>query len=333
MISQKKFLEKYNYTQQDFESTGLIWKDLQTIYDDYLPIIHQLESTAEFIFNSLRKIDKVHSVKFRIKDPEHLIEKIIRKKKDDKNSNINLDNYKSEITDLIGLRVLHLFKFDFEYINEFILKTWDFKSNPIANHREGDNPDTLKRFQELGFELKVHKAGYRSLHYIVETILTKQKFYAEIQVRTIYEEAWSEIDHIIRYPYYTDNPLINENLQILNRFSGNADEMGTHVIKLKAALNNYEKELDEKDKLILSLEKRVESLDIAEVDKEELEKDISKLKRVYDRFGFEPASIGVFDNIPDFSKNTNLENYYSNTDKIMEIIRNSTKGIIDNKNK
>ena len=55
----------------------------------------------------------------------------------------------------------------------------------------------------------------------------------EIQVRTVFEEAWSEIDHIMRYPYDTDNPVITEYLAIFNRMVGCADEMGTFLKKVK----------------------------------------------------------------------------------------------------
>ena len=55
----------------------------------------------------------------------------------------------------------------------------------------------------------------------------------EIQVRTVFEEAWSEIDHIIRYPYDVDNPVLTEYLAIFNRIVGSADEMGMFIKKLK----------------------------------------------------------------------------------------------------
>lgn len=295
MISQKDFLKKYNINSEEYKKTGLDWKELEKIYYDYKLIIPELESTAEFIFNNLRKLDKVHSVKFRVKDPEHLIEKIIRKKKLDDKSDVNLLNYKTEITDLIGLRVLHLFKVDFETINEYISNTWDFNSTPIANHREGDNQETLNRFEELGFELKVHKAGYRSLHYIVKTTPTKITFFAEIQVRTIYEEAWSEIDHTIRYPYNTDNKLINQFLMLLNRLSGNADEMGTFVSSLNDELTN------------LTLEREAKN--------EEYEKIISKLKSEIEQISDTKQRKQMIDTLKSLNEKSNIiynTSYFSN---------------------
>ena len=51
----------------------------------------------------------------------------------------------------------------------------------------------------------------------------------EIQVRTILEEAWSEIDHIIRYPYEDGKKALPPYLLFLNRLLGNADEMGSFI--------------------------------------------------------------------------------------------------------
>jgi len=51
----------------------------------------------------------------------------------------------------------------------------------------------------------------------------------EIQVRTILEEAWSEIDHTIRYPYGDGKRTLSPCLLFLNRLLGNADEMGSFI--------------------------------------------------------------------------------------------------------
>ncbi len=321
MISQNEFLKKYNIKSEEFSETGIIWKDLENIYHDYKSMIPELESTAEFIFNNLRKLDKVHSVKFRVKDPEHLIEKIIRKKKSDNNSDINLDNYKTELTDLIGLRVLHLFKVDFEVIHEYISNTWDLNSTATANHREGDDPETLDRFQKLGFNLKVHPAGYRSLHYIVKTTPTKITFFAEIQVRTIYEEAWSEIDHTIRYPYNTDNNLINQFLMILNRLSGNADEMGTFVSLLNDELASLILEREEKnkeyEKVISNLKNDIETISNKN-EKEKILKTFETLKNK--RSDIISTSELLNDRIPSFMpKYITTEDIIPNYDKLLSI--------------
>lgn len=241
ILEQKIFLNKYNIGVQDFKKTHLNWNELVVIYKDYCEEIPKLEASAIYLFNSLMKFSNVHSVRYRIKDAEHVIEKIIRKKILNPKREINIDNYKTELTDLIGLRALHLFKEGWYAIHELITTTWELKKKPIANYRMGDQHEYINEYKENGCEVKQHEFGYRSVHYIIETKPAMKKYFVEIQVRTIFEEAWGEIDHTIRYPYHQDNPIFGEYLLNFNRLAGNADEMGTFILKLKREFQRMEK--------------------------------------------------------------------------------------------
>lgn len=282
MLTQKDFFEKYNININTFQEAGLNWKDLEIIYDDYLKFKEELEPTAIMLFNKLMKSKKVHSVRYRIKDPEHLIEKIIRKRVENNTSYITIENYKEQLTDLLGLRVLHLFKEDWEVINDFIVATWNLKQKPVANYRKGDAEQIIDFFTKKGCETKEHKYGYRSVHYIIETQPGKQKHYGEIQIRTIFEEAWTEIDHTLRYPYDLENPLFSQFLLILNRLSGSADEMGSFIQSLKLELEErskiFNKQMQEKDRIISDLEKKMEKLNIQGEELKEVRADLKKLK-------------------------------------------------------
>lgn len=282
LTSQKEFFLKYKIDLKDFKKTNLIWEDLVAIFQDYCNEVPQLEASAIYIFNKLMKTPNVHSVRYRIKDEEHVIEKIIRKRIENPETIISLDNYKDELTDLIGIRALHLFKEEWLSIHELITSTWDLKQNPVANYRDGDSSIYLEHFRELGCETKEHEYGYRSVHYIVETKPAKRKHFAEIQIRTIFEEAWSEIDHTIRYPYDQKNPIFGQFLLILNRLAGSADEMGTFIQYLKSELQKKEEahrhSLSEKDTLINELDLRIKELKIKGPDLLYLTKGLEKLK-------------------------------------------------------
>lgn len=52
--------------------------------------------------------------------------------------------------------------------------------------------------------------GYRSIHYVA----SYQKVYIEIQVRTIYDEAWSDCDH--NYVYKKDDNMSHMALEKLS---------------------------------------------------------------------------------------------------------------------
>jgi len=338
MLEKDQFLKEYNIDVVDFEKTTIDWACLTDIFDDYSKYRLELEEPAIYLFNTLMKSPNVHSVRYRIKNAEHLIEKIIRKKIEDSSSNITTENYKEAVTDLIGLRALHLYKDDWEKLHDYISEKWNLLHKPIANYRKGDTQELIRIFEEKGCEVKEHKFGYRSVHYIIESQPAKIKFLAEIQVRTIFEEAWSEIDHTIRYPYDLDNVLFSQFLLILNRLAGSADEMGSYIKLLKQELTQrdftYQKQIDEKSKLILNLESKVANLNLQEKEFNGLQTEIDKLKNqtIWD------PSIGskvVFNSINDFSNlyqpKSELTKYISdlrgigNTSKFFELSKSLTK--------
>lgn len=260
-LTLEEFLDNNSLTLEQFEKADFPWEKLQEIGQAHYDNIPALSETAGLISSILQQGEDVHSVRWRIKDPEHLMGKIIRKRSDvdisEKYRSITKDNYTDVITDLIGIRVLHLFKEDWETIHNYLNSKWEFQESPIVYIREGDAPD----INIEGSVEKTHPAGYRSVHYIISTRLLKNNIYTEIQVRTIFEEAWSEIDHRVRYPNFKNNEILNYFLLIFNRFAGSADEMGTFVLSLKNEL----KESIERGKKISEIEKEKETY-LAKID-------------------------------------------------------------------
>ena len=256
MLDRESFFKKFSIEEKYFESTGLDWNELVKIHDDYTALVPSLEKLADEFTFKLIDTNGVHSVRRRVKKPAHLIEKIIRKGKKYVDRNISAENYKEIVTDLIGVRILHLFKDDWIHIHNEILKFWEVAETPQINIRPGDyNMELLKEsMRHLNCDIIVREHGYRSVHYLIQTQSEKgEKLFVEMQVRTVFEEAWSEIDHIIRYPYDVDNPILSDYLSIFNRIVGSADEMGTFIKNLKPTVSKNmqsyeERELDNKFK-------------------------------------------------------------------------------------
>jgi len=217
----------------------------------------------------IQRMPNVHSVRWRIKDTHHLIEKIIRKCSENKEKykDINSDNYFEVVTDLVGLRALHLFKDDCFEIDKTLRATWTNTEPPIAYVRQGDPIDLTNRFDERGFKVEPHPAGYRSIHYIFSTQPAKRKVLAEVQVRTIFEEGWSEIDHRVRYPNFSNDKQVSYFLTIFNRLAGSADEMGTFVQGLTSALDDFQLQLSDankqKEEALTSMDKLLSDLEAA----------------------------------------------------------------------
>jgi putative GTP pyrophosphokinase len=274
--SRDEFCRAYNITAK--ERLGVAekeWSTLEEICAEYQSRASEFESTGSSIADRLKSLKQMHSLKVRVKDPEHLIEKIIRKRAE-RDVPISVENYDQVITDLVGIRVLHLFKDDWHAIHDFVMSTWECFEKPVAYIRAGDPEDHQKAFAQAGCEVREHPAGYRSIHYVIVSSPTKTTYRAELQVRTIFEEAWSEIDHQIRYPYFMEDPVLSQFLELFNRAAGNADEMGTFIKNLKFVMDRQKEEANVKEK---ALRKTISELDLAKQQKEKLEKQVADLRK------------------------------------------------------
>lgn len=245
-----EFLSRNNITEEEFTKCALDWELIQSIGADHQSKIDNLEDLAESYAKTIQRFTKVHSVRWRIKDPEHLMEKIVRKTTQRSGSynkdylKISVNNYFEMVTDLIGIRALHLFKQDSIDILNALENTWEKAEAITAYIRKGDSEEGEKEdTKENTWVVKEHKAGYRSIHFVFSTSPYKSKVFTEVQVRTIFEEGWSEIDHKIRYPNFSDNPDIGAFLDIFNRLAGSADEMGSFVKTLSIMIETKEAEV------------------------------------------------------------------------------------------
>ncbi|WBW97432.1 RelA/SpoT domain-containing protein [Oceanirhabdus sp. W0125-5] len=261
-LSREDFLRKYPYAEAEIINNNIDLDVLNDIYNDYNIYKETYERQADFIANTLRTHNKIHSVKSRVKSSVRLIEKIIRKTPERKEKygddfQFTVENYKNEINDLIGIRAIHIFKQDWEMIHEFILNTWKV-IEITANVRDGDD---TKRFKDLDIQIKSRPSGYRSVHYLIEFYPTNEKVIAEIQVRTIFEEGYGEIDHQLRYSHKEIPEVLASNLLLFNRIAGSADEMASLINLLNKNLcemeSSYEKIIQEKDEEIRRLKEKL----------------------------------------------------------------------------
>jgi len=134
---------------------------------------------------------KIHSIEARAKSLESFAKKASRPSTSDP----SLPRYRdplSEITDLAGVRVISFFPKTLKYVDRVIQSEFTVLKKKDKRHYQR----TKKMF------------GYRSIHYLIRmkperSILPEYKCFAkltaEIQVRTILQHAWAEMEHDIRY--------------------------------------------------------------------------------------------------------------------------------------
>ena len=250
-MQKELFLSTYNLKEADLEGANIEWEELELIAKEYEALDDHMHALSkEFIDEYLYDIEKagIHSYRYRTKSASHLLEKIVRKRRENPEKFGELDhtNFYKFITDLIGIRVFFLYREEWTHFHKYI--TSRFENNPeiylvdrlkdfdenIDHYYIAEKPKVYKRAGDTKIyddtEIEIKSDGiYRSLHYIIKY----KGYYIEIQGRTLFEEGWSEIDHDIVYPYYKDDEMLNNFSSLLNRLSGMADEMSSYFRKLK----------------------------------------------------------------------------------------------------
>jgi ppGpp synthetase/RelA/SpoT-type nucleotidyltranferase len=297
------FLERNRIDRADWTKSAIDWELLQAIAADHESQLDRLRDSAELSARAIQRFPAVHSVRWRVKDTEHLLEKIVRKRSEGQEKYLNIDvgNYFEAVTDLVGLRALHLFKDDCFTIYEDLKKNWT-ASEATAYIREGDPQDLTTRFRDQGLAVKEHPAGYRSVHYVCSTQLLPRKVIAEIQVRTIFEEGWSEIDHRVRYPNFSDNQHVAYFLTIFNRLAGSADEMGTFVQGLTDALEEFDSKLttanQQKVAALTAMENILGNLEAMKKQDADANKKIATLQQEVEKLKNITSSNDIFSDSP-----------------------------------
>jgi len=161
----------------------------------------------------------IHSYKSRMKDRDHLRDKITRKNRNGRK--ITLNTLFKEVTDLAGVRILHLYKSDFCHIDGVIRRKisdgdWYLAERAKAYTWDPENVDFFNRFD---LDVSEKSTSYTSVHYLVRP-REDSPICCEVQVRTLFEEIWGEVDHQINYPVPTTNTACREQIKVLSKIVG-----------------------------------------------------------------------------------------------------------------
>ena len=245
------FLAEYNISEADLQAANVTWDELALIAEEYKTLENTMRELGKsFIDEFLYDIEKagIHSYRYRTKDVWHLLEKVVRKKKENPKKFGPMDhtNFYKYVTDLIGIRVFFLYREDWIHFHEYITRRFENDPNQYIHDRLNDfdddpnhyyiaeRPKAYKRTGDSKIynstEIDIITTGiYRSLHYTIKY----KGYYVEIQGRTLFEEGWSEIDHDIVYKEAEDDEMLQDYSRLLNRLSGLADEMSSYFRRLK----------------------------------------------------------------------------------------------------
>jgi putative GTP pyrophosphokinase len=177
--------------ERDISSMVDAYKEERPLYEAYTKKIGELikalleePTTSENI--------RVHSVTTRTKEVDKFSEKVRREGKEYKNF--------FDVTDLSGVRIICYYKDDVDKVAEIIRENFLVHLELSIDKREILDPD---RF------------GYLSLHYVVELSQERVKLkeyerfknlLCEVQIRTILQHSWAEIEHDLGYKSHIEVP-------------------------------------------------------------------------------------------------------------------------------
>lgn len=174
------------------------------------------EKLAEYVVQFLREDpsspkENLHTIIYRIKEKKRLIEKI-----DEENRSLGVGrapitqkNFQERIEDLLGIRLICLRLSDIDRFKAYLELLADEKILRFIR-----KPDHKRSFvlpvdpgETIPEGLCLRYSGYSSIHYQValgensDAPEELKRLQVELQLRTILEEAWGEIDHKYRYSF------------------------------------------------------------------------------------------------------------------------------------
>jgi|ERR1017187_3630387 ppGpp synthetase/RelA/SpoT-type nucleotidyltranferase len=220
--------------QDELLVTGLVehYKDNQHKLNTFL-----LEQIRPVLVNSPLLAKHVHSFKWRLKDPDHLREKLRRKMLEAKikkrRFTITKDNIFIKINDLVGIRILHLHTRQMADINlclRDLFREGRFTviEGPFA--RTWDD-ETKAFFATVGIETRESGPSmYTSVHYVIDSN-SRTRYTAEIQVRTLAEELWGEVAHVIDYPQPCPSLACKEQIRVLARVASSCTRLVDSIFR------------------------------------------------------------------------------------------------------
>ena len=200
-------------------------ESLLSEYESKVALFNVFGGKCQSLLYDLLRINdiRVHSVTCRIKDRNSLSAKLSQIGKECQNL--------SQVTDVVGIRIITYLEDEVDIVGRMLESEFTIDQKNSVDKRKALDPD---RF------------GYLSLHYVCCISNERLKLpeyrrfkdlFVEIQVRSILQHAWAEIEHDLGYKAGSEIPA-----PIRRRFSrlaGLLELADSEFSRLNTELNNY----------------------------------------------------------------------------------------------
>ncbi|HBF44353.1 MAG TPA: GTP pyrophosphokinase [Clostridiales bacterium] len=196
---------------------------MQNLYDS---AVKQLTVKLEVLnneFNVLYARNPIHHIESRLKSPDSIIAKLIKK-----NLPVTIETAKKHLNDIAGVRVVCNYIDDVYNVAEILLRQTDIELVKKQDYIKTPNYN-----------------GYRSLHLDIKVpvYLSDRTEYvvAEVQLRTIAMDFWASLEHDIRYKADKSRLPIGINEEMLdcsNKIAEIDNKMQDMYKRIKASENS-----------------------------------------------------------------------------------------------
>lgn len=170
------------------EDTGKIFAEYAHQFEELMMIykcaIQEVTTKLEVLSHEMSvryKRNPIETIKYRIKKPQSIAEKLIRN-----DIPVTLNSISEHLNDVAGVRVICSFIDDIYTVANMLTKQDDINLLAVKDYIK--NPK---------------KNGYRSYHMIIEIPVffsdKKQPVKVEVQIRTIAMDFWASLEHHVKY--------------------------------------------------------------------------------------------------------------------------------------
>lgn len=197
------------YLSQEFEEKMEEMRELVMIYRSGIKEVSTKLEILDCEFKTRRKRNPIEYMKSRVKTPESIIDKLVRK-----GLETSVESAKNNLNDIGGIRVICSFVSDIYEIADMLVSQKDIKLLKKKDYIKNPKPN-----------------GYRSLHLVVEVPVFfsdhVEPVPIEVQIRTIAMDFWASLEHKLYYKA-GDKPL-----KIKNELKECADIITATDIKMQ----------------------------------------------------------------------------------------------------
>ncbi len=162
--------------------------NIQQTYDEYRPVFQNILSKIEASLKKSIHISSTPTYKNRIKSFSSYYKKILRQKPKEAAESKTLVT----LTDMMGIRVICAFLEDIDLVEKQLEEVYD-----------------VKEIERKGSQQSFREFGYESVHVLIaipedckpddKSVFLPPDLVCEIQIRTILQDAWAEVEHELIY--------------------------------------------------------------------------------------------------------------------------------------